>query len=878
MRRALTAVVAMTTGVLAAGMLSATVTAAPSSVPRIQPQDDPAPTASASPAATPSPTDSASSSATPTASPTDSSSATPTASPTDSSSAAPPPPPPPAPPPGAPPSPPTVTCTMTVAYPSQSVGQSVSPADAYANLQSISTVDWTVADADSVTVDWFIGDISTGILQSVTAQAPQTASSGSNVSKPFAPALTAQRLNAKVTATNSAGSTSWFCLGTIPALPGPPTLDDVKYAPGANPTSSTPDVDYCFVPSGSSSCQGRDPQVVPEARGGWSSVYKVTSSVSPAGLTCPTTTPATVTLTGTPQGAFASLYPTITTSKTVQPTCVTTPIVYFDYQSKSGVPASGGSDPLVIFGSAPFPSGASASAEFIDWRGQTAASSPFDFANNPPTAAIPTAVDMRCIARIELGQLSANLTSSVQPVPGPYDAAKDKAYCEKTFPAPGATTPAVPPGGSSSTTPSASGTSGASGTSTSRPATTGGGGASSGSAGAPRQTGSGTTTSDPAGGPGAAPQVKVHSAPCLADGSLYDYMAGSVGSSFVMAPDLRNRPIPVSFAITSGSLPEGIRLDEAAGVVYGVPRQTDSGATPITIRATNPDGTTVESTFTFAVDDPHHSVSYPVRVIAGVNEPVDVYQHSKGNSGPASYSLVCGTMPQGLTLDPKTGVIAGTPTIEVQYPIPLRIRQSNNYGWVDSSMMLLVGGAANPWLTYPHHVTIARGTTRTIRPTIVGLPNATFELSGTLPRGLRLNPATGAINGKPAAITKRPAEVTVSAMLPDGTVAASDTLQITVRKRAVPLAVSALQATKKVSPSRATVVVQRIRHSAASRVSVKVICSGCKHTVQAKTGRVVVRPGATTSSVKVIVTAKPVGKRNKAAYRSHVWARKWSVR
>ncbi len=861
MRRTLTAVVAMTTGVLAAGMLSATVTAAPSSAPRIQPQDDPAPTAPASPAATPSATDS--------------SSATPTASPTDSSSAAPPPPPP-----GAPPSPPTVTCTMTVAYqPSPPNGaQSVSTADAYANLHSISTVDWTVADADSVTVDWFIGDISTGILQSVTTQAPQTASSGSNVSKPFPPALTAQRLNAKVTATNSAGSTSWFCLGTIPALPGPPALSDVTYAPGANPSSSTPDVTYCFVPSGSSSCPGRDPQIIPGIRASWSSVYDVTSSVSPAGLTCPTTTPATVTLTGTPQGAFASLYPTITTSKTVQPTCRTTPIVFFDYQSKASLPASGGSDPLVIFGSAPFPSGASASAEFIDWRGQTAASSPFDFANNPPTADIPTAVDMRCIARIELGQLSANLTSSVPPVTGPYDAAKDKAYCEKTFPAPGATTPAVPPGGSSSTTPSTSSTSGASGTSTTRPATTGGGGASSGSAGAPRQTGSGTTTSDPAGGPGAAPRVKVHSAPCLADGSLYDYMAGSVGSSFVMAPDLRNRPIPVSFAITSGSLPEGIRLDEAAGVVYGVPRQTDSGATPITITATNPDGTTVESTFTFAVDDPHHSVSYPVRVIAGVNEPVDVYQHSKGNSGPASYSLVCGTMPQGLALDPKTGVIAGTPTVEVQYPIPLRIRQSNNYGWVDSSMMLLVGGAANPWLTYPHHVTIATGTTRTVRPTIVGLPNATFELSGTLPRGLTLNPATGAITGKPAAVTKRPAEVTVSAVLPDGTVAASDTLQITVRKRAVPLAVSALQAAKKLSPSRATAVVQRIRHSAASRVSVKVICSGCKHTVQATTGRVEVRPGAATQSITVVVAAAPVGSQNKAAYRSHVWTRTWSVR
>jgi hypothetical protein len=312
-------------------------------------------------------------------------------------------------------------------------------------------------------------------------------------------------------------------------------------------------------------------------------------------------------------------------------------------------------------------------------------------------------------------------------------------------------------------------------------------------------------------------------------------------------------------------------------VIYGVPMRTDSGATPITITATNPDGTTTASTFSFPVDDPHHSVSYPIRVIAGLNEPVDIYHHGKGNSGPTAYSLVCGTLPDGLRLDPKTGVISGTPTIQVQYPIPLRIRQVDDHGWVDSSMMLLVDGTTNPWLTYPHHVTVAKGTSRTIRPTVVGLPAATYELVGTLPRGMTLNPSTGAITGRPAAVSKKPAEVSVLAVLPDGTVAASDTLLITVRKRAIPMAVTAAKASTELRAGKSTTVVTKVKHTKASKLTAKVTCADCTHTFNKETGTVTVRPGTTTTTVKVTITADPVGKANKAKYRHHVWSRSWDV-
>lgn len=41
--------------------------------------------------------------------------------------------------------------------------------------------------------------------------------------------------------------------------------------------------------------------------------------------------------------------------------------------------------------------------------------------------------------------------------------------------------------------------------------------------------------------------------------------------------------------------------------------------------------------------------------------------------------------------------------------------------------------------------------------------------------------------------------------------------------------------------------------------------------------RVTVRPGSATTSIKVAITATPVGKANRAKYRDRTWTRTWSV-
>ena len=745
--------------------------------------------------------------------------------------------------------------TPTVADCAYSLGGARPNATGFDLVRQDITAQWKATNATEVGVEWYLDGTLAGTTTSQTA---------SSATLKVDPSRNDRSVYAVLTPKNGTVSgTSLTCpTYTLPGiLPDPPKDFSIRVQTDGSVTADAENPDNTGIPSLAWASQN-------------TSLSVFTQSLSPSTVKCPATGPVNFTLTLTPKPEFAAAgYATVTLGpKPITPKCTS-----ISLNKLLGSPAYDQKGKLLVGDTAVVAtgvgnlksSGLGATAEFVDWAGRTL-SSPFDFTQPVPTAAIPAGTEARCVTQVRASQPIGGLVINAAPLAGPYSDAADRAYCSSQYPAASSTSSSstpVPPGGSTAAAPTTSPSAAPSGTAA-KPASTGGGGASSAS------TGSSTTSN---GGAGAAAGVRVFTSKCLADEGLYSDMAGSVGSSFVMAPDLRDRPIPASFAVTSGALPAGIKLDSAAGVVYGVPTQTDAGATPITITATNPDGSTTASTFSFPVDDPHHSVSYPVRVVAGLNEPVDVFHHGKGNSGPTSYSLVCGTMPEGLSLDAKTGVISGIPTVQVQYPIPLRIRQKDGHGWVDASMMLLVDNTVNPWLTYPHHVTVATGTTRTIRPTVVGLPEATYELIGTLPRGMTLDPSTGAITGKAKTVSKKPAEVSVLAVLPDGSVAASDTLLITARKRAIPMSVTAAKSSTQLKAGKSTTVVTKVKHTKNSKLKAKVTCTDCTHTFNRKTGKLTVRPGGKTTTVEVTVTARPVGKRMKARYRHHVWSRTWNV-
>jgi len=352
-------------------------------------------------------------------------------------------------------------------------------------------------------------------------------------------------------------------------------------------------------------------------------------------------------------------------------------------------------------------------------------------------------------------------------------------------------------------------------------------------------------------------------------------MAGSVGSTMTYAPNINGSSRPVSYRVSDGALPGGVVLDSTYGVISGTPTSANGGVGAVTIQASFADGTVRASTFNIAVDDPHHSANYPNRIIGTVGGPTAVIPETFDTTGPTSYTLVCGELPSGMVLDSKTGIIAGTPTAPVDFPIPLRVRQRDAYGSVDASLIMVVGAAPTPWIRYPDHPLATFGKPVSITPTLSELPqDAVFRLTGKLPRGLRFDQRTGVISGSSTSPVRSRA-LTVTAHGADGRPIASTATSISIRRAAVPLSVTAKPAATKVT-RKATVLISKAQHPSWTKVTTRVSCTGCKWRADSRTGRVIVTPGPRTTRVTVTITATAMSANN--TYRPHVWTRTWLIR
>jgi hypothetical protein len=121
-----------------------------------------------------------------------------------------------------------------------------------------------------------------------------------------------------------------------------------------------------------------------------------------------------------------------------------------------------------------------------------------------------------------------------------------------------------------------------------------------------------------------------------------------------------------------------------------------------------------------------------------------------GGTAPYTFSVASGSLPQGLTLNPSTGAITGTPTTAGTYSYTVKVTDSKGNTAASASCGITV--------TAPPTLTIACPTGSGIAGTAYasgavaagGVPPYTFSIAaGSLPPGLALNATTGAITGTP---------------------------------------------------------------------------------------------------------------------------------
>jgi hypothetical protein len=271
-------------------------------------------------------------------------------------------------------------------------------------------------------------------------------------------------------------------------------------------------------------------------------------------------------------------------------------------------------------------------------------------------------------------------------------------------------------------------------------------------------------------------------APCLAkNGTLYPNLYSTVGSQLTMAPNTSGMADPKSFIVTSGALPPGVQLDRMFGVLFGVP--TEAGSWVTSVKATFPDGTTKSSQFTTRVDADPQTLQYAALNVGVVGSRLSVAPSTNAPGVGTTYKLVCGKLPSGLTLDSRTGSITGTPTEKLLLPTPMRVAETSTTGKAAASFLLIVDTLDYESISYPAHPHLRVGHKARISPSVVGLGEiARFRMwKGKLPRGLRLNPVTGVITGKPR--HAGPVHtITIVAVTNGGALISSDPMRISTRR------------------------------------------------------------------------------------------------
>lgn len=221
----------------------------------------------------------------------------------------------------------------------------------------------------------------------------------------------------------------------------------------------------------------------------------------------------------------------------------------------------------------------------------------------------------------------------------------------------------------------------------------------------------------------------------------------------------------------SPQLPSGITIDSVSGTISGKPDSTQE-ASVYTVTAVNSAGSTA-STIEITVNDKPESLEYeknPLIMWAGKSSSVKPIL-----KGVANEWSITPDLPEGVNINPETGIISGTPLLS-QIATDYTVTAANPVGFVVTTISLEVDGAPSDLSYQGNPFVWWEGKDYSISPSMTGLVES-FTIDPKLPAGLVIDPATGVISGAPSA-SQLVKKYTVTATNPAGK--ATSEIQITV--------------------------------------------------------------------------------------------------
>jgi hypothetical protein len=259
---------------------------------------------------------------------------------------------------------------------------------------------------------------------------------------------------------------------------------------------------------------------------------------------------------------------------------------------------------------------------------------------------------------------------------------------------------------------------------------------------------------------------------------------GSIGVAYSQTLAASGGTPPYTWAIASGSLPAGLSLNVKSGTLSGTPSGAPATFTftvQVTDSTTGPAPLTAQKAFTLSITPPAPTITTLSLPNGSIGVAYAQTLQASGGTPPYTWSLASGSLPAGLTLNPTTGSISGTPTAGGPFAITVMVTDSASQTaqqklafTITTALTITTGNlSATVGSTFSQSISASGGAT----------PYSFALTGGTLPAGLTFTASSDSLSGTPSAA----GTFTVTFTVTDANkTTASATITISVNAPALP--------------------------------------------------------------------------------------------